>query len=800
MKNPAKRTMISAHQKHCSKFRKMLSIALCLTMGIAMVGCTKSGIGNSPNSTEDNDGSLASANTNDSNTSALNMVSADSNYFSSQDLDFYEAKENESVQVISVAPCKDQVAVLVSVITETAEGIDKETDTGYSLKCFLLFYDISGKMTAQKDMSEYYNTVSNGFGCAASDTNGTLNILVPGAGRDAAADADSTEYTIYAFDSTGSQVEAPIPISLPAGFYPVSMVVDSKGNRYVGSGGSLAVFDSSGEAMYDIQKESLTGELFLVGDTVYANSSAYAEEEKGFKCLLYPMNSSTKDLGSPVDISEYFPGGTPAICSVSDGICFSSSNGIDALNLETKEKKSLLYWKDLDIKRTISANDGLVVLSADKILLLNTTYTDNSSGDISLTLLTRSDVNPNIGKQIIILGGVGISSDNMIQTAVYDFNKSSAEYRVEIRDYYADAVNNGMDEYITKVSTMNLDILTGDGPDIICGSADLLSNYAVKGCLTDLYPLMEADSNFNKDDYMQSIFRLCETDGKLYQLCPYFMIQGLVGSASLIGDQKGWTVDTFNEMADSLPDGMKALDKNSQLQSTLLHTIYSTSPDTFINYSTGKVDFDSDVFCTLLAFTKENGRSEAALPEGVAITMDSGELIKNGELALENCLIMGALDYNLYVSRIGGPVSVTGYPSADGSGALCLPSMLLAVSSASDNTKASWEFVKSFLGKKIQETVYGVPVLRTEFEAQIEAAKDPDNQILVQHHAAPISEETAQAYRDMVDGLDTLSISDNEIYGIVQEEAAAYFADQKSAENVAAIIQNRVQTIMDERQ
>jgi len=161
---------------------------------------------------------------------------------------------------------------------------------------------------------------------------------------------------------------------------------------------------------------------------------------------------------------------------------------------------------------------------------------------------------------------------------------------------------------------------------------------------------------------------------------------------------------------------------------------------------------------------------------------------------------MGAFDYNLYVSRIGGPVSVTGYPSADGSGALCLPSMLLAVSSASDNTKASWEFVKSFLGKKIQETVYGVPVLRTEFEAQIEAAKDPDNQILVQHHAAPISEETAQAYRDMVDGLDTLSISDNEIYGIVQEEAAAYFADQKSAENVAAIIQNRVQTIMDERQ
>jgi len=66
--------------------------------------------------------------------------------------------------------------------------------------------------------------------------------------------------------------------------------------------------------------------------------------------------------------------------------------------------------------------------------------------------------------------------------------------------------------------------------------------------------------------------------------------------------------------------------------------------------------------------------------------------------------------------------------------------------------------------------------------------------------SGPMSETQEKSYRDLVYGLNTLASADREILGIIMEEAPSYFFDQKSAEDVAALIQNRVQTLVDERQ
>lgn len=56
-----------------------------------------------------------------------------------------------------------------------------------------------------------------------------------------------------------------------------------------------------------------------------------------------------------------------------------------------------------------------------------------------------------------------------------------------------------------------------------------------------------------------------------------------------------------------------------------------------------------------------------------------------------------------------------------------------------------------------------------------------------------------QDLRDLIDGLNTMYPFDESVIQIIMEEAPAYFNDQKSAEVVASIIQNRVQVIVDER-
>lgn len=56
-----------------------------------------------------------------------------------------------------------------------------------------------------------------------------------------------------------------------------------------------------------------------------------------------------------------------------------------------------------------------------------------------------------------------------------------------------------------------------------------------------------------------------------------------------------------------------------------------------------------------------------------------------------------------------------------------------------------------------------------------------------------------QDLRDLIDGLDTKYPFDEGVMQIIMEEVPAYLNDQKSAEVVASIIQNRVQVIVDER-
>ena len=62
----------------------------------------------------------------------------------------------------------------------------------------------------------------------------------------------------------------------------------------------------------------------------------------------------------------------------------------------------------------------------------------------------------------------------------------------------------------------------------------------------------------------------------------------------------------------------------------------------------------------------------------------------------------------------------------------------------------------------------------------------------------PLTEEECDAYRDYVASASGRSEYDGSIQEIVEEEAEAYFNGDKSADEVADIIQNRVTTYINE--
>jgi len=144
---------------------------------------------------------------------------------------------------------------------------------------------------------------------------------------------------------------------------------------------------------------------------------------------------------------------------------------------------------------------------------------------------------------------------------------------------------------------------------------------------------------------------------------------------------------------------------------------------------------------------------------------------------------------------------------------------MLAISSQSASQQACWLFIKSFFTEDAQKTSAdfensSIPVLKSAFEDQIEQAMNPDgtysggmvtldgNGMSVSSSTTtiPMTEEAAQAYRELVYSLDTLGSYDPAIINLISEEVPFYFNGQKSDKEVAALIQNRVQTLVDERE
>jgi len=827
------------------------SIGLCLAMGLSMAGCGNKNT--DPVKTVAADAVYFSAANLDYYKAAeneqSNLVSVTNckdkiamliSVYTYDDSNPVMYKEG-AVTVASAASNTDETAMVVSNTAETIAAPTTETTTGTTdtaadssqpagdttdttatddtmvitdetqdpnayvaptAKYIVLFYDNQGKLASQTDLSSSFDANTSVMNMA-SDKDGNLVIL--------AQTFDQVTYEsafmLFSFDTEGKQLGDPKSLTFEANDYPNQMAIDKAGNMYFTGygeqGATITVLDSEGNALYKISggTENLNGTMFQIGDKMYVDG--YESTDKEYKYLFYPLDSAAKKLGEPIDMTSLAGMGGAGFYVGTDGLYYSDSIGVFKINMETKEKTAVLLWKDTDIESNLNGNQKVIILSSDKIMLVSTVYS-NTSMETKVSLLSREDKNPNAGKKIVTIAGVGITYDSNVLSAVYNFNTKNTEYRVELHDYMADQIVNSEADYTKIINTMNMEILSGDGPDIIYGSNQSFSNYEAKGLLVDLYTLMEKDTSFKKADYNPSIFKLCESDGHLYQLGTSFMIQGFAGAKSVIGDRKGWTVDEFNEVVNSLPTGMAPL--ANQTQSSLLTSSLSASMDAFVDNTKGEVTFDTPEFYMLLDYAKTYGTDDDNT-DGEYV--DEQTMMQNGELAMTSAYISDPSSYAQYATMVGGPVSITGFPSSDKRGPMCYMSTMLAISADSGSKQAAWDFVKSFLSEDSQKKVvdnYQIPVLTSAFEAQITKAMNPDQNsggnIVYDKmgQMVPMTEETAQAYRDLVNSLDTLASYDQEIVGIVMEEVPVYFNGQKSDKDVAKIIQDRVQTLVNERQ
>lgn len=776
--------------------KRIISILTGTVMMLSMAGC---------NNREVTDTNRSEPGIKLTESSVPFEYSAETSYFSAEELTLISAGTDESASVISMALCGEQLAVMMRVINLSTGG----------LRIFFVMYDKTGKQTSVIDITD--KLYDDSFVLQmTSDKDGNLIVFVQSA----------QNYKLYTFNPKGSLVCSPVLISFPdLSFYASMMSVDRQGNYYFSGFGSegvnkIYVFENTGNLKYTIDGYNLSGIVYGIGDEIYVDG--FGSEQKSQAVLFYPVDKNTGNTGTPIDVTDIFMNTTSF--SGSSDLYGNDTTGIYRYDLDAKTKTPMILWNNTNIDQTIyGMGSQIEILSDDTIFVMGTDYTSRSD-ERQITVLARLAENPNIGKQILTLAGIGIAEEPAILSAVHEFNEANSKYRVVIKDYAVNADYSNMDtqqefnDYYNEMNQeMYLDVLAGKGPDILINysrTGTTLSGYESSGLLTDLYPLMEADENFDKENYLTNILEACEIDGHLYEMPLYFQIDGLIGAKSAIGDRSGWTVDEFNAFSESLPDGVKTFSHCTALQ--LLNSSLRESMAAFVNTAEGKAAFDSDAFRQLLNWAQTYGTIDnSPALEPWEYFYEDIELAGNGQLALIPCSISGPdmgtpmSQYGLAASAYGDALSFVGYPSPGENGPTCTVWQMMGITSYCQNPDAAWGFIKVFLSEDAQESMwfFDIPILKSALTYQIDLALHPEKIPKTDDAAGdggsepvPVSEESAQKYTDLVYSIHDCNDPDREILAIIEEEVPAFFAGQKSAGEVSAVIQNRVQILIDERQ
>lgn len=483
-----------------------------------------------------------------------------------------------------------------------------------------------------------------------------------------------------------------------------------------------------------------------------------------------------------------------------------NSYGVFGYNVGDEDKTQLMSYVDSDLG--IYNIYNLIPLNEKQFLGV---YDDMESNGAMVGKFTKVDPKDVKEKEIITLACTGLSWD--IRTNVVKFNKTNENYRISIQDYSSLYGEEG--DYMAGINRLNADIVSGRIPDIILVDNNMpIDSYISKGLIEDIKPYIERDAELDINNYMPNIIEAFSVDGKLYSLTPCYMINTIVAKTSDVGEERGWTIQDVKDLLATKPEGTMFLIQMSR--ESMLNYCMSVAGNQFVDWKAGTCNFDSDGFIQFLEFLNEFPEEidEAVYDETFWQNYDS--VWREGRAIAQIASISDFRSFN-YMEKgtFGEPITMIGFPSMNGDGSSIMANMQFAMSAKSSKKEGAWEFMRYFLTDEYQENLnYGLPLsIKRLDELEEEAMKKPTytdeaGNVIEQDETyylngveipiSPMTQEEADRFKKELYSFTQVYHYDENLMQIIKEEAGAYFSGQKSAKDVAEIIQRRVQIYVNE--
>lgn len=400
-----------------------------------------------------------------------------------------------------------------------------------------------------------------------------------------------------------------------------------------------------------------------------------------------------------------------------------------------------------------------------------------------------------IEKKVITLGSVYSTWDSELTKVIMEYNQQSGEYFVEFQDWsegYGDDLDAAYDRFV-------LDIVGGDGPDIIALDGMETQALGAQGILVDLYDYMTEDVARQK--YVYHALECASNGSKLYGLGYGFNVNTISANGNDAGLTKGWTFSDFLAYLQGNGSGPEALYGFGGDES-LITALGRVAMTDYIDWESNTANFQSEEFVNMLEFCKKNEQGNYQYPSFSKGLHEKYYLAKSE-------YINSVSDYQIVNELYDGNVVFKGYPTENGTGTTLAVFGPLGINSQSNVKEAAFDFIE-FYAEEYDGS--GFPIVTEKFEAYLEESMQEalweDGSVICKNsymdeddyfEVFAATPEDVAAVRELINTADRSFYYNSSIASIIEEEASSYINGAISVEEAVETINNRVQLYLDEQ-
>ena len=565
--------------------------------------------------------------------------------------------------------------------------------------------------------------------------------------------------------------------------YAAMNVWDDSSDEYF-----IALYDKDGNGKGKVTLDGYSSSLVKLGDGSVATISWGNDGGN----VMTPIDFASGKLKTDAQVKV--PSDSVVVLD-DKNVLMTESTSVYKYNIDTQEKELYFNWMDCNISSSTVSSYSLLSDGTIAAFIQNWRSNGNNSEVAIVKEVDKSEIGD--VKNLVL---ASMWADSNLEEKIIDFNKKQDQYHITMKTYDSDS-NEDWQDTINNFTTA---VTTDPDIDIVMfyDYSQVLS-FAGKGLNIDLYDLIDKDPDLSRDDFLPNILTACEYDGKLAFLPTGFSLQTLIGKADDVGTTPGWTLDDVKALLASKPEGTQLL--YGMDRTAAMDFCMNLGYNDFIDWEAGTCNFDSQEFVDILEFA-------ATFPEQFEYN-DDGEdtsvLLNTGRQLLDSYYLSDFNQVQLYRVIFGGNTTFIGYPTTNGNGALLNFSNILGISKNCDDVDGAWQFLRTmYLPTKDGENnyTYDFSIRKDSFEKYCKDAMDEEKnggggygwgEFNVEIKAA--TQEDVDQVKDLVYNTTAVSgAGSSDINNIISEESEAFFTGQKSASDVAKIIQSRVKVYLSE--